>query len=55
MARLKIIQMKQKFLFFIYYLKIEIIDKNILSSNQIVGFLDHQYFWKERINGLIFL
>ena len=31
------------------------IDQNVLLSNQIAGFFDHQYLWKETINALDFL
>ena len=33
-----------------YYLKFQIIDQNVSSSNKIAGIFDHQYFWNASIN-----
>ena len=33
-----------------YYLGFKIINLNVLSSNQIAGFFDHQYLCNETIN-----
>lgn len=60
MVRLKIVLMKYWFLkelFFSlkWYREFQLIDQNNLSSGLIAGFVDHQYLWKESINGFDFL
>ena len=59
MVRLKIVLMKYWFLkelFFSlkWYREFQLIDQNNLSSGLIAGFVDHQYLWKESINGFDF-
>ena len=49
------IQRKRTCVFLIYYIFLEIINQNLLSSNQITGFFNHQYLWNEKVNLLGFL
>ena len=60
MVRLKNVLIKYWFLkelFFSlkWYTEFQLIDQNNLSSSLIAGFVDHQYLWKESINGFDFL
>ena len=36
-------------------MQFQVINQNVLQSNKIAGFFNHQYLWKERIKALDFL
>ena len=46
---------REKVSFTLYFINFQTNNENVLLSNQITGFSDHQYLWKEAINVLDFL
>ena len=43
----RILRKQVSFPFQVYYTKFQIINENLLLSNQIPGFFDHQYIWNK--------